>query len=62
MTGADQVLKEVAPERGLPLENRKAEKLVFRTGGRKKRRKNMEIQRVKWLGVILNKDLEFDIH
>ena len=59
---ADRVLKEMALKRGHPLEDSKQEKLILRKGGRKKRRKNKEIERVKWLGVILDEDLEFDIH
>ena len=59
---ADQVLKEVGLEKGLPLEGSKEEKLILRKGGRKKRRRNKEIERVKWLGVILDEDLEFNIH
>ena len=56
------MLKDVALQRGLLLENSKEEKLILRKGGREKRKKNKEIERVKWLGVILDKDLEFDIH
>ena len=58
---ADQVLKEVALEKGLPLEDSKEEKLILRKGGRKKRKRNKEIERVKWLGVILDEGVEFDI-
>ena len=59
---ADRVLKEVALEKGLPLEDSKEEKLILRKRGRKKRKRNKEMGRVKWLGVILDEDLEFDIH
>ena len=59
---ADRVLKEGALEKGLPLEDSKEEKLGLRKGGRKKRKRNKEIERVKWLGVILDEDLEVDIH
>lgn len=62
MGRANQVLKEVALEKGLPLEDSKEEKLILRRGGRKKKSKNKEIEKVKWLGVILDEDLEFDIH
>ena len=57
---ADKVVKEVAAERGLPLEPEKEEKLVLRKGGRRNKR-NKEVERVKWLRVVLNEDLEFDI-
>ena len=43
----DQVLKEVALERGLPPEESKEEKLILRKGGRKKRKRNKEIEREK---------------
>ena len=59
---ADRVLKEVALAKGLLLQDSKEEKLILRKGGRKKRKRNQEIERVKWLGVILDEDLEFDIH
>ena len=58
----DRVLKEVALERDLPLEDSKEEKLILRKGGSKKRNRNKAIKRVKWLGVVLDKYLEFDIH
>ena len=58
---ADRVVKEVAAERGLPLEPEKEEKLVLRKGGRRNKR-NKEVERVKWLGVVLDEDLEFDMH
>ena len=59
---ADKVVKEVVEERELPLEGEKEEKLVLRKGGRKKRKKNMEVEKVKWLEVILDQDLEFDTY
>ena len=43
---ADRVIKEVATERGLPLEPEKEEKLVLRKGGRRNK-KNREVERVK---------------
>ena len=61
LTRADKVVKEVAAERGLPLEPEKEEKLVLRKGGRRNKR-NKEVERVKWLGVVLDEDLEFDLH
>ena len=59
---ADRVLKEVALKKGLPLEDSKEERLVLQKGGRKKKKRNKEIERVKCLGVILEEVLEFDIH
>ena len=55
LTRADRVLKEVALEKGLPLEDSKEKKLVLRKGQRKKRKRNKEIERVKWLGVVLDR-------
>ena len=46
LTRADKVVKEVAVERGLPLEPEKEEKLVLRKGGRRNKR-NKEVERVK---------------
>ena len=43
---ADKVIKEVAAEKGLPLEPEKEEKLVLRKGGRWNK-KNREVERVK---------------
>ena len=55
------VLKEVAAERGLPLAEHKEERLVLRNrNGRRGRRGIAE--KVKWLGVILDEDLDFGPH
>ena len=55
------VLKEVAAERGLPLAEDKEERLVLRCKyGRRGRRGVAE--KVKWLGVILDEDLDFGQH
>ena len=55
------VLKEVAAERGLPLAEDKEERLVLRSkNGRRGRRGVAE--KVKWLGVILDEDLDFGQH
>ena len=59
---ADRVLKEVALEKGLPVEVSQEKELILWKGGRKKRKRNKEIEGVKWLGVILDEDLEFDIN
>ena len=52
----------MAEERELPLEREKEEKLVLRKGGSQKKKKNVEVEKVKWLGVILDEDLEFNAH
>ena len=55
------VLKEVAAERGLPLAGDKEERLVLRSNkGRRGRRGVAE--KIKWLGVILDEDLDFGPH
>ena len=58
---ADKVIKEVVAEKGLPLEPEIEEKLVLRKGGRQNK-KNREVERVKWLEMVFDEDLEFDIH
>ena len=56
-----RTLKEVAGERGLPLAGDKEERLVLRDKlGRRGRRGVVE--KVKWLGVILEEDLDFGPH
>lgn len=57
---ANKVLREVAEEMGLPLEETKEERLIMKVR-RKKRREN-ESKWGKWLGIILDHQLEFDIH
>ena len=44
------------------MEGEKEEKLVLSREGKKKRRKNVEVEKVKWLWVILHDNLEFDSH
>ena len=56
-----KVLKEVAGERGLPLAEDKEERVILQGGdGRRGRRGDCE--KVKWLGVILDEDLDFVAH
>ena len=56
-----RTLKEVAGERGLPLAGDKEERLVLRDKlGRRGRRGVVE--KVKWLGIILDEDLDFGPH
>ena len=50
----------MAEERALPLEETKEERLILKVG-RKKGREN-ERKWIKWLGIILDDQLEFDIH
>ena len=55
------VLKEVATEQGLPLAEEKEERLILRSkAGRRGRRGVAE--KVKWLGVILDDELDFAQH
>ena len=54
------VIKEVAEEFGLPLEDSKEEHLLLK---RNNQRKGGRVKKwVKWLGIILDEDLEFDVH
>ena len=54
---------EVAAERRLPLGAHKEELMVLRGGcGRKKRRRNGLVEKVKWLVVILDDRLDFKEH
>ena len=55
------VLKEVATDRGLPLAEDKEEQLILRSGGGC-RGKRGDCEKVKWLSVILNEDLDFGPH
>ena len=55
------VLKEVAAERGLPLSEDKEERLILRGGGGRRGRRG-DCEKVKWLGVILDEDLDFSPH
>ena len=58
-----RVVTEVAAERRLPLAADKTESMVLRGGcGRKKRRKKGLVEKVKWLGVILDDHLDFKEH
>ena len=54
------IITEVAAEFELPLEDSKEESLILRPRGQRKREK--ERKWVKWLGIILDEDLEFDVH
>ena len=55
------VLKKVAAERGLPLAEDKEERLILRCGGGRRGRTET-CEKVKWLGVILDEDLDFGPH
>ena len=55
------LIKEVAAECGLPLLEDKEERLILRGGGGR-RGKRGTCEKVKWLGVILDEDLDFGAH
>ena len=57
LTHANSIITEVATRWELPLEQAKTEKLVL-----KKKRKRGKPDYVKWLGVILDETLTFDLH
>ena len=54
-------MKEVAAERGLPLAEDKEERLVLRNRNGRRGRQGVA-EKVKWLGVILDEDLDFGPH
>ena len=56
-----RTLKEVAGEQGLPLAEDKEESLNFRNRGGRRGWRGIAAK-VKWLGVILDKDLDFGQH
>ena len=58
-TNVKRIVWEVARENNLPLETEKEEVLHLRKN-RKKR--NVDRKHVKWLGVIFDDSLDFDIH
>ena len=55
------LLNEVAAERGLPLVEDKEERLILWSGGGRRERREVS-EKVKWLGVILDEDLDFGPH
>lgn len=58
---ASVVLKEVAVEWKLPLAEAKEEHLVLH-GGNGRWGQSVVVQKVKWLGMILDEDLDFGLH
>ena len=60
LTRASTIIKEVAAEFELPLEDSKEESLILRPRGQRKR--GIEKKWDKWLGIILDEDLECDVH
>ena len=53
------MVTEVAGEYGLPLATDKEESIVLRSDCRRKRRRGRIVEKVKWLGVILDDRLDF---
>ena len=56
-----RTLKEVAGERGLPLAKDKEERLILRARAGRRGRRGI-VEKVKWLEVILDDDLDFGQH
>ena len=56
-----RILKEVAGACGLPLLEDKEERLILRDKARRRGRRGI-VEKVKWLGVILDEDLDFGQH
>ena len=61
---ANMIVNQTAAKWTLPLEKDKRETIIFNPGstGSGKRKTRAEVERVKWLGIILDKTLEFDHH
>ena len=61
---ANRIINEVATKHNLSLQPDKHEEIIFNPGGKgsRKRKKRMEIERVKWLGIIIDETLDFDHH
>ena len=61
---ANMIVNQTAAKWTLPLEKDKHETIVFNPGGTGsgKRKKRAEVERLKWLGILLDETLEFDHH
>ena len=61
---ANMIVNQIAAKWTLPLEKDKHETIVFNPGGTGsgKRKKRVEVERVKWLGIIQDETSEFDHH
>ena len=61
---ANRIVNEVATNHNLPLHPSKHKKIVFNSERKRsgKRKKRMKIERVKWLGIIIDETLYFDNH
>ena len=61
---ANKIINQTAAKWTLPLEKDKHETIVFNLGGTGsgERKKTAEVEKVKWLGIILDETLEFDNH
>ena len=60
----DIVVDQVATKWNLPMEKEKYEVIVFNPVGRGsgRKQKRTEVEKVKWLGIIIDENLEFDHH
>ena len=61
---ANIIVNQIAAKWTLPLEKDNHETIVFTPGGTSsgKSKKRAEVERVKWLGIILDETLKFDHH
>ena len=64
LEGVDKIVGEIAKKWDLPLEKEKHEKIAFNPKGvgSGRRKKRSEVEKVKWLGIIVDKTLDFDHH
>ena len=58
----DKVVGEVSREGRMPTAPDKHERLVLRRKMRRKKNRGKEVKWVKWLGIIVDKELSFDTH
>ena len=64
LEGVDKMVGTIAKKWNLPLEKEKHEKIVFNPKGvgSGRRKKRSEVEKVKWLGIIVDETLDFDHH
>ena len=64
LEGVDKIVRETAKNWNLPLEKKKYEKIVFNPKGvgSGRRKKRSEVEKIKWLSIIVDETLNFDHH
>ena len=64
LEGVDKIVGVIAQKWNLLLEKEKHEKIVYNQKGvgSERRKKRSEVEKVKWLGIIVDETLDFDHH